>query len=59
MSVITQLKYSCDGSPGSVLFSTDHPAPPATLDSCFDPSEESRIIHFSLLPEKLSIQNCL
>ena len=44
MSVIPELKYSPDGSPGSLLFSTDHPVSPATLNSSSDPAE-SRIVH--------------
>lgn len=50
--VITRLKCSSDVSLRSVPFFTDHPASPATLNSHFDPSEQSETVQFSLLLQK-------
>jgi hypothetical protein len=49
MVVITQLKYSSDIPPSSVLFFTVYPVSPATLNSYFDPSEQSTSAQLSLL----------
>lgn len=47
--MITQLRCNSDVPLSSVLFFTDHPAFPATLNFYFDPSEQSKTIQFSRL----------